>query len=118
MCWDTSASEAIYDKNRLTREDLLGGMEGLWGLIEDHETRCSYSEVRMLVDSLAGVNRARSADRILGMVKYDRHLRLVAIDKAGLGPEMTDFLFGRPLTETIRLFGVKVRNEGGKIILR
>jgi len=118
MCWDTRAIEALYDKNRLIRKDLLRGIEGLWHLIEDHEKRCAYREVRTLVNALAGENRADAADRMLKMIKYDKHLRLLVTEKAGMDPEMTDFLFGRPLIETIRMFGVKIQREGEKIVLK
>jgi hypothetical protein len=32
----------------------------------------------------------------------------LVVQKGGLEPDMTDFLFGRPLTETIRMYGFKV----------
>jgi len=117
-CWDTRDLEKIYDKNRLTRKDLLAGIEGLWALIEDHEERCACSRIRSLVNSLAGENRAAAADRILDMIKYDKHLRLLVIEKAGMEPGITDFLFGRQLTEIIRMFGVKVERKGEKMVLK
>jgi hypothetical protein len=42
-CRDTHRIEAVYETARLTRQDLLSGINGLWELIEDHEQRCSYA---------------------------------------------------------------------------
>ena len=117
-CWDTCDIEANYDKNRLTRRAFLAGVEGLWDLIEDHEGRCAYSRIRPLVNAVAGENRIKAADEILEMVKYDKHLRLLVTEKAGMDPEMTDFFFGRALTETLPLFGVTVRNQEGRVVLK
>ena len=36
-CWDPSELEAVYAKNRLTRQALLTSIAGLWDLVEEHE---------------------------------------------------------------------------------
>ena len=40
------------------------------------------------------------------MIRYDSQFRVLVTEKSGIDPEMTDFLFGRPLMETVRAFGV------------
>jgi hypothetical protein len=39
------------------------------------------------------------------------------VEKAGLETDLTDFLFGRPITETIKIYGLKIKEEEGKYIL-
>ena len=41
-CRDTRRIEQVYQTTRMTRRDLLSGVDGPWDLIEDHEQRCSY----------------------------------------------------------------------------
>jgi Fe-S-cluster containining protein len=49
-CRDTSEIEKVYSRSRLTRKDLLSKVAGLWDLIEEHEERCSYAKIKLLVD--------------------------------------------------------------------
>lgn len=90
QCWDTREIEKIYSRNRLTRKDLLSGIKGLWELIEDHESRCSYDKFFQLLKDADG-----KKEEIRQMLAYDREIRLVVSEKSRISPEMTDFLFGR-----------------------
>ena len=51
-CWDTREIEEIYSKNRLTRQDLISSVEGLWELVEEHQKRCSYDTLKFFIDSI------------------------------------------------------------------
>jgi len=99
-CWDTRDIEAVYSRNRLTRKDLLSGIPGLWSLIEDHALRCSHVTLRRLLDSKSGGATAKTTVR--EMIEYDRSIRLLVVEKAGVESDMLDFIFGRPLSEAIR----------------
>lgn len=106
-CWDTRKIEKLYSKNRLTRKDLLSKVNGLWDLIEDHQSRCSYEKIKSLVE---GINKDKKKDALEGLkdiILYETHFRLLIVEKGMIAPEMVDFLFGRPLTETMRMFGFK-----------
>ena len=115
-CWDTAAIEALYRKNRLTREDLLGNILGLWDLIADHQARCSYDHIGEL---LAGVKKQRTASvkTLREMVLYDLNLRHLLVEKGLAGMELTDFLLGRPLVETLKPMGITLSNTAGCLIL-
>ena len=115
-CWDTTAIEALYRKNRLTREHLLGNIEGLWDLIADHQVRCSYDDIRKL---LAGVENRRTASirALREKVLYDLKLRQLMVEKGLAGMEMIDFLLGRPLVETLKPMGVTLSYSDGRLIL-
>lgn len=116
-CWNPAELEQVYERNRLSREDLLTRVAGLWELIEDHQNRCDYSRIRMLIRDLDSPGEDKARKQLLEIIKFDAEIRKLVVEKAGLVPGMLDFVFGRPLTETLPGYGLKVRREGGKIII-
>jgi hypothetical protein len=107
----------MYAGRRLTRDDLISEVEGLWGLIQDHQKRCDYAKIQNLIQDLAG-SLKKNARRELGeIIKYDIEMRELVVSKGGMDPEMLDFLFGRPLKKTLPNYGIKVRQDGEKIII-
>lgn len=115
-CWDTAEIEAVYGRDRLTRRMLLSGAGRLWELIEDHQARCGYREIAALLDGVRG--RDPAAVRALReMVLYDIHLRVLAAERGLVPMEMTAFLFGRPLVETLKPLGVVCRTTDGRLSL-
>jgi Fe-S-cluster containining protein len=100
-CRDTSGIEAAYGEPRLTRRDLLSGIEGLWELIEEHQRRCDHGLIRRLLEDSgpAGADAQRRA--LAEMIRYDEELRRMVVARGGLETGMTDFLFGRPLRQSL-----------------
>jgi len=107
-CWDTREIEKIYSQNRLTRKDLTATIEGLWDLVDNHQTRCSYKRLQVLLTSLDDGKNKDALEDISAVLRYDNRIRALVVEKGGLEPEMTDFLLGRPITETIRMYGFKL----------
>jgi len=100
-CWDTRRIEAIYGRDRLTRADLLSGMEGLWDLVCDHDRRCT---VDLLWKAAADRDRdpgGKAAERIETLLRYDEEVRRLVVSRGKLDPGMLDFLFGRPLRRVL-----------------
>jgi Fe-S-cluster containining protein len=119
QCWDIRAIEALYDRERLTRRDLLQGVEGLWDLIEDHERRCDYRRLRDLAGRLSGnsAEQKTALGDITEMVKYDESLRQLLVENGHTPAGMLDFLLGMPLTHTLPGFHIKVESSGKRIRL-
>lgn len=117
-CWNTSDIEAIYAVDRLTREDLLSEVEGLWELIQDHQRECSYHEIRKLLDAGNGELTGSAEARVLEMIRFDASIRPKMVEKGQLRSEMIDFLLGRPLIEIISLFGIEVVRDGDRLCFR
>lgn len=114
-CWDTREIEKMYSKNRLTRKDLLSSVEGLWDLVKDHQHRCAYDRLKRFLDDLKeGKKDDEAAKGIHEIIEYDTRIRQMVAEKGGLDPAMVDFLFGRPITETIRMYGFKIVRKGDK----
>jgi hypothetical protein len=95
----------------LTRKDLLSNAEGLWDLVEDHQKQCSYEKLTLFIDILKKGQKDKALKGILDIIKYDTQIRELVVQKGGLDPEMTDFIFGRPITETIRVYGFKIKKQ-------
>jgi len=113
-CRDTEPIEKIYSKERLTRRDLLATVAGLWELVEDHEQRCSYAQLGEWVRAGILENDVfEQEEAILETLRYDAHVRQLAVEKGGLDAELLAFVFGRPLSETIRMFGVDLFRKDG-----
>ena len=102
-CWNTSRIEQVYDRRRLSRRDLLAGIDGLWELIEDHERRCSYDRMRGWLEGPSGPRVETSRHQLAEIIRYDAEIRRLMISRGGLEPGMLDFLLGRPVEQVVRL---------------
>lgn len=114
-CWDTAAIEAMYTVGRVRRGDILPAGASLSALIEEHETRCAYAMLEELArDFKAGCAAASAA--LVERVRYDHAVRELVSERAaatlpGLAAAL-DFLFGRPLEQTLVMYGLGVRRSG------
>jgi Fe-S-cluster containining protein len=118
-CWDTCALAAMYDKERLTRDHLLSRLPGLCDLVAEHQERCGYAHVARYAELIHKENRPQGTiEELLAIIRYDQSLRNVTVERTRLDPGLLEFLFGRPMTETIRLFKIKlVQNEAETTIV-
>ena len=114
-CWDTADIEKIYAHDRLTRQDLLRSVSGLWEIVQTHERRCAYRKIEKWVPQIkSGNETARAA--LCEVVAYDGYLRSLTVTKSGIATALLDFLFGRPLSETlIKMYNLNVKKEGAHI---
>jgi Fe-S-cluster containining protein len=111
QCWDTRAIEDLYAQKRLQREDLIADIEGLWGLIKDHQARCNYETIQKLVDAINSERGGEARQKLSEIIKFDIEIRKLVVSRGGLDAEILDFLFGRPLKQTLKNFGLKIRND-------
>ncbi len=117
-CWDTRDIENVYRVDRLERRDLVSGVEGLWQFIEDHQQDCSYQKISQLLESGQGKLEGEAKETVLEMIKYDLAVRPMIIKQGQLDPNLIDFLLGRPLIETIGLFGLDIQKKGNSYIFK
>jgi len=111
-CWDTREIEAVYEKDRLTRQDILAGIEGLWELIADHEKQCAHDAINHAIQDLEGPYAKQAQELIAGAVRYDNAIRQLVLENGHVEPDMMDFLFGRPLTVTLKYAGYSIQRGG------
>ena len=105
-CWNTQDIEAVYEKDRLTRRDILSGIEGLWELVAGHEKQCSHEAINRALQDSDGVFKKQTRELIAGAIQYDRAIRQLVLENGNVTPDMIDFLFGRPLTVTLKSAGI------------
>jgi hypothetical protein len=108
-CWDTKDFMVVYEGPKLDRHAVVDN-EVLMGLILGHEKRCSYEILEGLVRKIADEGD-KAVQEILRILHFDFELRPMVVEKIGLLPEEMNFYFGRPLLETIGMFGLKVVRE-------
>ncbi|MCP4666457.1 MAG: YkgJ family cysteine cluster protein, partial [Deltaproteobacteria bacterium] len=115
-CWDTTLFHEAYNTPKAGRKDIVGNRI-LLGLMEAHDRRCSYAELEASVKRIQGEGE-KAIQKILELLKYDYHFRPFISKKMDIAPEEMDFLFGRPLMDTIHMFGLQVmRKSDGSFFL-
>ena len=112
-CRDTRRIEQVYETARLTRRDLLAGVDGLWELVQDHEQHCSYDRLTLLVNEGGREGRLNREEAIMEILRYDAHIRQLTTEKGRMDEHMLDFIFGRRLVETIRMYDLELKKQDG-----
>ena len=103
-CRDTREIERIFGKNLLTRKEIISTVGGLWELIIEHDQRCSYKEITGLIKETGSRKRGRLPEKAAELIEYDNTIRELVVKKGQLDSELLDFLFGRPLSVTMKHF--------------
>ena len=105
-CWDESEFMRVYARPKGDRRDIIRDKTVL-SLINEHDRRCSYSELDKCARNIEQEGE-EAVGEILEALRFDHHIRAFTSKKLGIDLSEMDFLFGRPLTETITMFGLKV----------
>lgn len=106
QCWDTAQFMEVYQEPKAIRKDLVS--EGvLLGLIEKHDEKCSYAALHEYVRAIQGTGEV-AIESIIDLMRFDYELRPFVADKLGIPMEEMEFYFGRPLFQTVIMFGLKV----------
>ena len=108
-CWDESEFMRVYARPKVDRKDIIRG-KIILGLMKEHDKRCSYSELDKDVRQIEQEGET-AIGRILEALRFDQHIRTFTSKKLGISLSEMGFLFGRPLTQTITMFGLKVIKE-------
>jgi Fe-S-cluster containining protein len=108
QCWNTRDIEKQYAINRLTRKDLLSDMDDIWKLVCDHQKRCDYAGINHLLKPGVNTLPKTAPPAVKEMMRYDFHLRNLLAEKGGIDPDIMDFLFGKPLQETLSRYGIRI----------
>lgn len=108
-CWDDSEFQRVFNGPRLERKDIVND-NILMGLIREHENRCGYGELEKLARQIQAEGE-KAVEGIIGLLRFDHQLRPFVSERLKIEQEEMNFIFGRPLTETITMFGLKVRRD-------
>lgn len=116
-CWDPRELEKVMTRPYLQRQDLVNPEDGMLKLISAHEQRCAYDTLQSAVESLQRPDSEKAVEKILDLLQYDHYMRPLLMEKLNLAPAAMEFFFGRPLTTTIRMFGLCVKQDGDTFLL-
>jgi Fe-S-cluster containining protein len=116
-CWNLGGLKEVMARPCLQRMDLLNPGDCILKIMKAHEEKCDYATLDAAIKALKGPDSAKAADKILDLLQYDDYLRPFLIDKLGMDPNAMDFFFGRPMSSTIRMYGLCVKEEGHNLVL-
>ena len=116
-CWDDEPVKQLAGEPKLTRKKLFGSVEVLLEMIEEHDRRCSFEEMRDLFDGLKN-SGGKTASKVVEFLAFEEHFRSFVAEKLNIPEDTLDLVFGRPLASMVRLFGFKVEvdEDGAKVL--
>ncbi|MGO9739904.1 MAG: YkgJ family cysteine cluster protein [Desulfomonilaceae bacterium] len=116
-CWAPN-SVAYTRKSPLNRRRLFEAAGDIWKIIEKHEERCSYEDLSREISRLAAT-KGQTVENILEFLSFDHHVREFVSEKLGIGAETLDLLFGRPLKDSLKFYGLTLdERKDGTFVLR
>jgi Fe-S-cluster containining protein len=115
-CWEMSEELTGLEAVALRRKALFGDIELISGIIDRHNERCDYNRLAEAVEKTGGGDEA-SAEEIADMLQYDEFVRSYLTEKFNIPESSMDLILGKPMTERIREFGLKIEKEGDEISL-
>ena len=119
-CWDTREIEGYYDSSRLTRQQVLGDIKGLWEIIADHHMQCPIGPLKNFSDEFIASKPVNAAleKKVAYIIRYDISVRSLVQEKGNMDEAMLPFLFGRPITQIMAAMGVRVIHSKGKLAFK
>jgi hypothetical protein len=96
-------------------------VNGLWELVEYHQRQCDHTKIRKWVEELLAVfpcASQRARESILQAAGFDAHLRRQAAERTKTDPALFDFLFGRPLIQTLKAYRLTIEHGPHGPVLR
>ncbi len=117
-CWEPELANQQRVQPPLTRRDIFQGMAVLLEVIDRHEARCDFAKFTAAFDTLRQT-KGENIDQILDMLAFDEHVREFAVKEMGVPEDGLELVFGRGLTDRLRLFGFQaVSDADGSRVLR
>ncbi|SFM79782.1 YkgJ family cysteine cluster protein [Thermodesulforhabdus norvegica] len=108
-CWDPSYFNELSEQPYLTRRDVLGDVELLMDLLQEHDRKCSFERLHALFQRLSRGEEV--AAEIIDLVSYESHFRNFVASQLNIPEGVLDFVFGRSLESLLPLFGCRLRIE-------
>ncbi len=108
-CWNDEEFKKVFSGPKASREDIIKD-PNLLRLMAVHEEKCSYQTISRHAKQISDQGEP-AVRKILKILQYDQEIRRLTHEKLAIDPLEMDLLYGRPLTETIHMFGLKVTQE-------
>lgn len=111
-CADPEPLKEMYEKDRLSRRDLLPEGHPLLELLDAHDENCSPQRLADLCKAVLEAGDKEAVNAIGEMITYDETIRAQVAEKAGVSPEAMHFLFGRPIPTMLAGLGLRMEQTG------
>lgn len=113
FCQDTSALAAMYDRERLSRADLLPKGHAVLAVMAEHDRLVPAGSIAPLAEALrAGGQEGLDAEAELSrMALADQAFRRSLSERASIDPEYHDFLLGRRAEALYLAAGLALRAD-------
>ncbi len=72
--------------------------------------KCAHSEFTIVMARLAAT-KGHTVQDLLDLLSYDHHVREFVAERFQLTPESLDFFLGRPLSESLPAYGLKLEHH-------
>lgn len=116
-CFGPQATVTGLEANRLTRRDIFAELPVILDLMERHNEKCSYRALGTALAKVADGDES-ALEEVFDMLQYDTEARPFLLEKLGLPEDVLSLVLGKPMNETISLFGYRVDREGDDYIIR
>jgi Fe-S-cluster containining protein len=112
-CWDPEPANEVTTEPLLTRRHLFANVGALLDLFDAHDQRCSFDRMREVFEDLKQ-SEGRNVANVIELLVLDESFRDLVCEKLNVPERVIELLFGRSLSERVRLFGFRViRNPDG-----
>lgn len=118
FCEDPGPLLALSPEGRLNRQQVFALLEApSWWLelAQAHDAACSYHHMADLAQGMKENTEARQ--EFLEIMVQDRAYRDLLLEKKAVQPEELSLLLGRPLIETVVMFGLEARPGPNGMVL-
>lgn len=117
-CWDPGPAREIAGEPCLTRRDLLGEVDLLIELLDEHDSKCSFDKLEGAFDRLHK-SGGESIDEVIDTLAFEDHFRHFVAERLDLRESALELLFGRSFSDMVGLFGfyVERKPDGTKLLL-
>ena len=111
-CWNPMLLKRLWDRVKLSRRHLLEDDHDLLELLQAHDERCALEKLDAAYQKLYRAGDSTALDQITNMLSQDAAFRNFFRTKLARDNEELEFLLGRPLAEIVRVYGMKVEEDG------
>jgi len=109
-CWDEEEAKLILNEPLLTRRHIFADVKAFLELLEEHDARCSFDKMREVFEELKQTE-GKTVDQVIELLAFDEHFREFVCEKMKIPAGIVDMVFGRSLSDRVRLFGFKVEKS-------
>ena len=109
-CWNPENSENIWRQEKLTRRAILTD-EDVLEILEVYDERCDPEKLDAAFKQVYETRDAKTLDRVLEILRQDVIIRAFVKTRLNRAEEELNFLLGRPLTDLVRAYGMRVEKD-------